>query len=153
MGTDDLVVTVDVDAPPERTWAAVADWDRQGEWMLLTRVRATGPGGGGVGGRLEAWTGLGPLAVHDTMVIEEWDPPRRCALRHTGRVVRGPAAFDVLPLGPARSRVVWSEHLEIPFGPVGRLAWLALGRPALRAGFRRSLRSLAASLAQRPAAP
>ena len=35
----DLVERIDVDAPPERVWAALTDWERQGEWMLATDVR------------------------------------------------------------------------------------------------------------------
>ena len=35
----DLVERIDVDAPPERVWALLTDWERQGEWMLLTDVR------------------------------------------------------------------------------------------------------------------
>ena len=35
----EIRLEVDVAAPVERTWAAATDWDRQGEWMLVTRVR------------------------------------------------------------------------------------------------------------------
>ena len=35
----DLVERIEIDAPPERVWAAVTDWARQGEWMLATDVR------------------------------------------------------------------------------------------------------------------
>jgi hypothetical protein len=31
----------------------------------------------------------GPAGFTDTMKITEWDPPRRCVVRHTGRAVRG----------------------------------------------------------------
>ena len=30
----ELVERIDVDAPPERVWAVLTDWERQGEWML-----------------------------------------------------------------------------------------------------------------------
>ena len=38
----ELIEQVDVDAPPEQVWAALVDWDRQGEWIALTDVRAVG---------------------------------------------------------------------------------------------------------------
>ena len=77
----ELTLRVDVDAPPERTWAAVTDWDRQGEWMLGTRVEVAGPGDGRhLGARLRAVTGVGPLGFTDIMEIITWEPPRRCVV-------------------------------------------------------------------------
>jgi hypothetical protein len=135
---DEIALEVDVAAPVERTWAAATDFDRQGEWMLATRVRSTGRG---VGGGIRAVTGLGPLRVVDTMVITEWSPPRSARVRHTGRVVRGPGAFEVRER-PGGSTLAWSEQLDLPLGAVGRLGW-RLVRPAFRWGLRRSLRRFA----------
>src|SRR6516164_1061843 len=70
--------------PPEQAWRAVVDWPRQGQWMLATRVR----GGHGAGAQVVARTGIGPLGFTDTMVITHWEPPRRCVVAHTGRVIR-----------------------------------------------------------------
>src|SRR4051795_713007 len=53
----ELIEQVDVDAPPEQVWAALVDWDRQGEWVLFTDVRAVGDARG-VGGRFDAVTGV-----------------------------------------------------------------------------------------------
>ena len=144
----ELVEQVDVDAPPERVWAALVDWDRQGEWMLSTDVRSDDESGGqGVGGRLAARTGL-PLpggrriGVLDTMLITEWTPPRVVHVRHTGRVVRGSGVFEVRPRGDG-STFVWTERLDLPLGPLGQLGW-PLVRPAMVAGVRFSLRRFAA---------
>ncbi len=151
--TATLVLTIRVEAPAEATWAAAVDWDRQGEWMLGTRVRGTAQDGVGVGGGIEAFTGVGPLGFLDTMVITAWDPPRRCDVRHTGRVVRGTGEFVVERRGPAASVFVWREDLELPLGPLGRLGW-PLVRPAFAAGVRWSLKRFARQVeqAQRQAA-
>lgn len=133
-----LVLSVDVDAPVEQTWAGITDWDRQGEWMLGTTVRATAQDGQGVGARVEAVTGLGRFGFVDTMTVTVWDPPHRCHVLHTGRVVRGTGAFEVEPRGVGRSRFVWREDLELPLGAVGRAGW-ALVRPAFAWGVARSL--------------
>lgn len=134
----EITLSVDVDAPPEAVWAAVIDWDRQGEWMLLTRVR----GGHGLGATVEAFTGVGRVGFLDPMTITHWRPPLRCEVRHRGRVVRGSAAFEVEPLPDGRSRFVWSEWLLLPLGAVGRLGF-ALLRPLVVAGIRYSLRRFA----------
>ncbi len=141
MSTERLVevrLEVDVEAPVEQTWRAATDWDRQGEWMLGTRVRGTALGGQGVGGGIEAFTGLGRLGFLDTMQVTAWDPPYRCEVLHTGRLVRGTGLFEVRDLGDGRSAFVWSEQLDLPLGALGRLGW-PLVRPLFLAGVRRSL--------------
>ena len=35
----ELTERIDVDAPPERAWAVLTDWEAQGEWMIATDVR------------------------------------------------------------------------------------------------------------------
>jgi len=145
----ELIEQVDVDAPAERVWAALVDWDRQGEWMLLTDVRSDdATGGQGVGGRLAAVTGVRlpggrRVGVLDSMLITEWTPPRVVHVRHTGRVVRGTGTFEVRPRGDAASTFVWTETLDLPLGLLGRLGW-PLVRPVMAAGVRLSLRRFAA---------
>jgi len=128
-----------VAAPADLVWAVLTDWERQGDWIPATRVRAMNADA--VGGRIEAWTGLGPVGFLDTMEITLWDPPRRCEVLHTGRLVNGPGAFDVQPLGPAGCRVVWEEHVDLPFGVAGRVGWQVV-RPFARAGLAAALRRL-----------
>jgi len=151
----ELVLQVDVDAPPEQVWAALVDWDRQGEWMLLTDVRAGAQDGQGVGGRLAAVTGvkvpgLRRLGVLDTMLITSWDAPRRVDVRHTGRVVRGTGTFEVRPRAGGGSTFVWTEGLDLPLGALGRLGW-PLVKPAMVAGVRLSLKRFATYAASHPA--
>ncbi len=147
-GSSEIRLEVDVAAPVERTWAAATDWDRQGEWMLATKVRGTVNGGRGVGGGIRAATGLGPLAVVDTMRITGWDPPHGAYVRHLGRIVRGTAAFEVRER-PGGSTFIWSEQLDPPFGALGRAGFRLL-RPAFLVGLRLSLRRFAAWAARHP---
>lgn len=137
----ELVVRRVVDAPQQRVWAALTDWDAHDRWMLLTSAR----GGHGEGARVEAFTGVGRVGFLDTMQITVWQPPERAVVRHTGRVVRGSGSFEVRAVGPHRSEVVWSEWLLLPFGVLGRLAWPVV-RPGVRAGVASSLRRLARRL-------
>lgn len=139
----ELTLEVDVAAPAEQTWAGAVDWAGQGEWMLGTRVRPTGQDGVGVGGGISAFTGVGPVGFLDTMVITEWDPPRRCVVAHTGRVVRGSGVFEVVATGASSSRFIWSEQLDLPLGALGRAGWVVVRAP-FAAGVRASLRRFAA---------
>ena len=142
----DLVERIDVDAPPERVWALLTDWERQGDWMLATDVRTVDGPAQRLHGRLAARTGL-PLpggrriGVLDTMIITKWEPPRLVEVQHTGRIVRGPGTFEVLPRGE-HSTLVCTETWYLPYGYLGVAGWF-LSRPAVVWGLRRSLQRLA----------
>jgi uncharacterized protein YndB with AHSA1/START domain len=148
----ELVLSVDVAAAPEQVWAALVDWERQGEWMLLTDVATVDgegqvPGAQGVGGRLAARTGIPlpggrRLGVLDTMLITAWEAPRRVDVRHLGKVVRGTGTFEVVPRGESASTFVWTEQLDLPLGRLGQLGW-PLVRPVMAAGVRLSLKRFA----------
>ncbi|MBB2913705.1 uncharacterized protein YndB with AHSA1/START domain [Streptosporangium becharense] len=136
-----ISVSADAHARPEQVFSVLTDWPRHDEWMILTRARVTAGDGRGVGSRLAAFTGVGPVGFLDTMEITEWDPPRRVGVRHTGRLVRGTGTFRVLPREGGGSTIVWEEDLRIPLGPVGLLGWRLLA-PLAAALLRLSLRRL-----------
>ena len=133
-----------LDSPPDRLWELAVDWSRQHEWIWATRVH----GGHGAGATVVGWTGIGPVGFTDTMVITQWDPPRRGTVTHTGKIVRGSGIFEVLPRGD-RAEFRWTERIEIPLPrPLGRLAAVVAG-PVARIALGLSLRRFA-RLAQSP---
>jgi hypothetical protein len=134
----DIDMRVAVNAPAETTFAAMSDWPRQQEWMLGTKVRVTSGDGSSEGSELVAVTGVGPLAFADSMRITTWEPPLRCDVVHTGKLVRGTGEFLVRPTSATTSEFEWIEHLDLPFGVVGQLGWSLTG-PAFQWGLRRSL--------------
>ena len=147
----ELVEQIDVDAQPERVWALLTDWERQGDWMLATEVRTVDGSAQRLHGRLAARTGLPlpggrRLGVLDTMIITRWEPPTLVEVQHTGRIVRGPGTFEVQPRGE-HSTVVCTEIWYLPYGLLGQVGWL-LSRPLVMWGLRRSLARLA-TLAER----
>jgi len=117
-----------VRATPDQVFETAVDWSRQHEWIWATRVR----GGRGVGAEVSARTGIGPAGFTDTMVISEWDPPRRCVVRHTGSVVRGSGVFEVVPRG-RQCEFSWSERLELPRIAAGFVGHALIRWPAQRA--------------------
>ena len=143
MSRVELTVPVDVNVPAQVLWCTVTDWEGQSEWMLGTRVAVTSDGDGRrLGATLSAFSGVGLLGFTDTMEIVEWTPPKRCVVRHLGKVVKGDGVFEVVELGPERSRFLWTELLDLPLGALGRLGWPVV-RPAFRAGVEQSLRKMA----------
>lgn len=151
-----IEATVDVDAPTTRTWSALVDWPAHGAWTPLTTVRVISDRPDGLGARFVGRTGVGPVAFDDPMEIVEWSPPQgeqpgRCAVRKRGRVVLGSARFEVHPLGPRRSLVVWREDVDLPpvwlTRPLGPLVSLA-GRVVLRRVLRRFARHVEAGFDQ-----
>ncbi|MEV0584616.1 SRPBCC family protein [Nonomuraea sp. NPDC050310] len=128
-------------APPAQVFAVLTDWPRHAEWMVLTRAEVRRGDGRGPGSVIAAFSGLGPIGFLDTMEITTWEPPHLVIMRHTGRVVRGRGAIRVRPWGGGGSRIVWAEELDLPFGPLGRLAW-PLVRPLMRRLVLLSLRRL-----------
>lgn len=145
----ELVERIDVDAPPERVWSALVDWESQGEWMLATDVVTVGGPAQGLHGRLAARTGLPlpgkrRLGILDTMIITVWDPPRRVEVQHTGRLIRGPGIFAIEPRGE-HATFVWTERLYLPYGYLGVVGWW-LVRPFAVLGIRLSLKRFAAAV-------
>ena len=137
-----IELEVAVLAPAEKVWDAITNWPAQGQWMLGTKVEAVDGDGTGVGGKIAAFTGVGPVGFLDTMEITAWVPPQRCDVLHTGRVVRGTGTFEVVSLGENSSKFVWSEDLILPLGWLGK-AGFAILRPAFVFGVRKSLEKFA----------
>lgn len=134
----DVRVDVKSVADAGQVFATLTDWPRHREWMPFT----TAEGGHGVGASITGRTGLGPVRFADTMVITAWEPGRRVAVEHTGRLVRGDAWFAVEPLVSGGSLITWAEHIRLPFGVLGRLGWSLIG-PVVRRFMRLGLRRLA----------
>ncbi|GAA3741254.1 SRPBCC family protein [Salinactinospora qingdaonensis] len=137
-----LTVSRPCPAPADRVWDTLVDWRLHKQWMVLTRAH----GGSGVGARVEAFTGVGPLAFRDPMEITGWQPATPttagyCETRHLGKVVRGWGRFDVEPAPGGMSTVTWTEWVDLPLGRLGRAGW-PIVQPLLANMFDRSLRAL-----------
>jgi len=137
-----IVFAVDIDAPAQRVFNAVVDWRGQDLWIPFTTVRPGKQAGIAVGGEIAAVTGIGPLAVLDTMTITRWEIPTRVDVLHTGRIVRGIGIMRVEQLSDQKSRFYWAEDLDLPLGVLGQVGWLAI-KPAFALGMRASLKKFA----------
>ena len=122
-----------IEAPIERVWAALADWESQGDWMLQTRVDVTSDIREGVGTTIAAFTGIGKLGVMDHMVVTSWQPPNICDVLHTGKIIKGTGRFELVAIDAETTRFNWSEEILAP-----RAVFLLIA-PGLYAGVRISL--------------
>lgn len=132
-----------IKAPIEGVWAAIADWESQGDWMLQTRVEVTSQIREGVGTTIAAFTGIGKLGVMDHMVVTSWQPPHLCDVLHTGKIIKGTGRFQLVALDADTTRFDWSEEILAP-----RVLFLLIA-PGLYAGVRISLTKLGRHLRHR----
>ena len=111
----DFSCQVVIDAPVTQVWRALVDWNRQGEWMALTRVTASDKGAddSGIGTTIDAFTGVGALGVLDKMRVTAWEPPFFCRVEHYGKVIKGIGEFRLVELGD-RTRFDWYEEIRAP---------------------------------------
>jgi Polyketide cyclase / dehydrase and lipid transport len=145
-----FTATVDVGAPAARTWAALVDWPAHARWVPLTAIRVLTPSAAGVGARFVGRTGLGPIGFDDPMEVTEWQPPSdhrpgRCSVVKQGRIVLGSAWFEVAPMPAGRSRVTWTEEIELAPAALTR-PFAALVAAVGRIAFTRTLRAMAAEV-------
>lgn len=132
-----------VEAPPERVWAALVDWESQPAWMADAHwVRLLSEQREGVGTRLRCRTDIAfGLRVDDDMVITGWQPSEVMEVTHEGPVIRGVGAFELSPTAHG-TRLEWWEEFSAPLGAPGELVAGLLVVPWLRPVFRRSLSAL-----------
>lgn len=137
-----LSVRVKINAPTMNVFRAVTNWEEQDNWVFLTKVKGVGNDSQKLGGKLEAYTGIGRFCFLDTMTITAWDPPKLCEVTHTGNVVKGRGIFEVATINSS-TYFTWTEYVEIPFGVIGRFGWIFI-KPLTKLGLWVSLRRLAA---------
>ena len=111
----DSYARVTINATVNKVWRALVEWEKQGDWMALTRVSASDNGAddSGIGTTIEAFTGVGPFGVLDKMKVISWEPPHFCRVDHYGKVIKGIGEFRLVDLGD-KTRFDWYEEIKAP---------------------------------------
>jgi len=142
MRSNHIAMSLVIDAPIEKVWASLADWESQGDWMLQTTVEVTSEIREGVGTKIAAFTGIGKVGVMDHMQVTKWEPPFICDVLHTGKIIKGTGRFQLSSIDSETTRFDWSEEILAP-----RALFLIIA-PGLYAGVRISLANLSRQLTQ-----
>lgn len=140
MTSNQLAISLEIEAPIQKVWDELANWEKQSDWMLQTKVWVTSKIQSGVGTQISALTGIKKFGILDTMEVTNWQPPHICDVIHTGRVIRGTGRFELTAIDAARTRFDWSEEVIAP------RALFILMMPGLYIGVRISLARFARSL-------
>lgn len=122
MSSNQINIRIKINAPIDKVWAAIADWESQGDWMLQTRVWVTSDIRSGVGTSISALTG--PLVksgfkfgLLDKMVVTNWLPPRLCEVDHVGKIIKGTGKFELSDISSGEEIATnfdWSETIKAP---------------------------------------
>jgi hypothetical protein len=149
MASNVLSISIDIEAPREKVWARIADWNSQGEWMLQTKVWVTSEISEGVGTSIAAFTGpfykfypqFKSPGLLDLMTVTHWQPPHRCDVEHIGAVLKGSGSFILSEGANGNTRFDWSETIIAPKAAFFLVApFLYLGVRISLARFARSFR-------------
>jgi hypothetical protein len=123
MRSNHIAISTLINAPAEKVWNSIADWESQGAWMLQTKVIRTSEIAEGVGVKIEAFTGpfyrLFPrykfLGLLDLMEVTRWEAPHRCDVIHYGKILKGSGTFEVVALDSSHTTFHWSEEVIAPW--------------------------------------
>ena len=136
-----------IDGTQDSVFAAVTDWGSQHNWIYITKVKGVGDDSHRLGGKLEAFTGMGSFGFLDTMTITKWESPTLCEVTHTGKVIKGVGLFEVV-CDSDKTYFIWTEYVEIPFGIFGKIGWFFV-YPLITLSLQLSLRRFRRNYARR----
>lgn len=134
-----IEVSTHIEAPPERVWDVLVDWERQAQWMgdaSSVQVRTAHRSGSGV--QIRCRTNILGFPVNDDLVVTQWDEGNSLEVRHLGWLIRGVAAFELTPT-PSGTRIQWWEEAEVPLRAIGEVVAGPLVVPWVSRVFRRNL--------------
>ena len=145
-----LEAGTEVAAGLDRVWEVLVDWLGQARWIPLTTLRVLSEHDAGLGVRIAAlsgfWLGRVPVGLLDNFVVTGWSPPHEgeaeLEILHLGPYFTGEGVFH-LSGDAERTQVACTELVTVPGGALPN-ALVGTTLPLMRAGFRQSLRQLAA---------
>ena len=140
-------MSVEIAAPPEVVWPYLTDPAKTRAWFAGTRTSA-GMGWavsaetfhwtsepGGVGSTFRWCEETGDEQLNIDFETTEWDPPYVFGFRMTGGDLY--ESYDerwVIEETPFGSRFTFNDHVEFPYGPLGKVIGVFAARTARKTG-------------------
>jgi hypothetical protein len=122
MASNTLSISIHINAPQEKVWLKIVDWNSQGDWMLQTKVWVTSDITEGVGTSIAAFTGpfyrfypaCKSFGLLDLMTVTRWEPPEHCDVEHVGAILKGSGTFTLREGREGGTYFDWSETIIAP---------------------------------------
>jgi uncharacterized membrane protein len=132
---------VEIDAPPERVWAVVAEDVRNApKWTTnLERIDKLDAGPPGRGTRYLYHLEIGGQRVSIEVEQDVWNPPKKCTGRFTKGPLHGTWAYTYTKRKDGTTRLVY--EMDYQLGGLLRFATAMLG-PQYAAGIRKNMGNL-----------
>jgi hypothetical protein len=132
---------VDIDAPPERVWAVVAeDVKNASRWTTnLDRIDKLDSGAPGRGTRYRYHLDIAGQKIQLEVEQDVWDPPRKCAGRFVKGPLKGTWSYTYTRRKDGTTRLVY--EMDYQLGGLLRFATGVLG-PQYAAGIRENMENL-----------
>lgn len=132
---------VDIEAPPERVWAVVAeDVKNASKWSTnLAKVEKLDPGPPGKGTRYRYYLDLGGHKVQIEVQQDTWNKPKKCAGRFVDGPLKGTWSYTYSQKKDGTTKLIYEMDYEM--AGLLRFAGGVLG-PQYAAGIRENLRRL-----------
>ena len=157
-------MSVEIDAPPEviwpylvepektRAWFAGAHSSTGMSWAVSAESFEWTSEPGGVGSTFRWFEPSGDSELSIDFETTEWDPPYAFGFRMTsGEVYKSYDERWVIDETPTGSRFTFNDHVEYPYGPLGKVIGIFAARTAKKTG--RTILHNLKRLAEADAAP
>lgn len=127
--------SVDIAAPPGIVWTYLVEPEKTKAWFTALKEYDWTSDRGGVGSTFHWYEEAGGRTYNIDFETTEWDPPNVFGYRMTkGDFFKSYDERWVVEETPTGSRFTFNDHIEFPYGPIGKLIGVFAARTARATG-------------------
>lgn len=128
-------MSVDIEAPPEIVWTYLVDPEKCKAWFTALKKYDWTTDERGVGATFHWYEEAGGRKYDIDFVTTEWEPPHVFGYRMTeGDFFKSYDERWVVEETPIGSRFTFNDHIEFPYGPVGKVIGYFAAKTARQTG-------------------
>ena len=120
-------MSVDIDAPPEAVWPYLVEPEKTKAWFTALKEFVWTSEPGGVGSTFNCFEEAAGRTYNIDFVTTEWEPNRVFGYEMTeGDFFKSYDERWVIDDTATGSRFTFNDHIEFPYGPIGKvIGWFA----------------------------